>query len=1022
MRTAQPRLPAGERTGERSRLARRLRRVLRGEVLFDAGSIGRYATDASVGQVEPLGVVLPADEADVAAVLELARELHVPVLPRGAGTSRFGQAIGEALVLDLSRHLDRIVTLDLDARTVEVQPGVILGRLNARLAPAGLWFPIDPCSGDQATIGGMAGNDAWGVRSIVHGTMVRQVQGIDALLADGTDEHFGPFGVRAVRPIRSARTGALVSRLFEIAGRERDEIGRAWPEVARVAGGYRLDAFHPIAGLRYTDDGSVNLAHLLVGSQGTLAHFRRLHLRLEPLPAHRVLAVWRFPSVTAAAGAAQAAAGLGPSALELLDAAALQWLRRDPLLRPAVELALGGARTGAALLLEFSGEAHAPLQRQVRALAELAADLGFPGAVVEVPGAAQQQLWALHRAAAGSVPPGARVCGPAGLLDDCAVPVDRLGEYVGTIEELIARRGMSGVWNGQAGAGMLQLRLLGDCRGARTQSATVSGILAEASALVGRLRGSPYGGRAGHGAGSGGSAFGPGLARAFAEVKALFDPLGLMNPGKIVPGAVTQPLREYPTHVPVSTALDWRMAAGAPTRSFDGAALAPETSPGAALACAATLCDGNGRCRALGTGDAMCPSFRVTRDERDAPRGRADTVRLALAGRFGSRGLASDEVADAMALCVGCKACSRECPNGVDVARMRIEALASRAAVGGLTAGERLLASLPQRAPMASRLAWLSNLLVRVPGMAALAERRFGLARRPWPTWRRDTFLRKRVHTQGPSGQVPEPSPAREVALFADCLHNHFDPGVLHAAVRVLGAAGLRAMPVLPAPGDAHPARPLCCGRSWLVNGLVDRARAEAQRTLAALAPLVERGIPVVGIEPSCMLTMRDEYRSLGLGEAAQRVAGGALLLEELLVRERAEGRPGPEPGPVPWKRALLHAHCHQDALDATGALRQVLGWIPGLEIAQAPAGCCGMGDGFGYQAARHEVSMQIAELGLLPAVRSVGADAVVVSNGFGCRRQIADGAARDAVHLARVLEAALAPPRAPGARGAPSA
>lgn len=1022
MRTAQPRLPARERTGERSRLARRLRRVLRGEVLFDAGSVGRYATDASVGQVEPLGVVVPADEADVAAVLELARELHVPVLPRGAGTSRFGQAIGEALVLDLSRHLDRIVALDLDARTVEVQPGVILGRLNARLAPTGFWFPVDPCSGDQATIGGMAGNDAWGVRSIVHGTMVHQVQGIDALLVDGTDEHFGPFGVRAVRPMRSARTGALVSRLFEIAGRERDEIGRAWPEVARVAGGYRLDAFHPVAGLRYTDDGSVNLAHLLVGSQGTLAHFRRLHLRLEPLPAHRVLAVWRFPSVAAAAGAAQAAAGLGPSAVELLDGAALQWLRRDPLLRPAVELVLGG-RTSAALLLEFSGEAHAPLQRQLRALAELAADLGFPGAVVEALGASQQeQLWALHRAAAASVPPEVRVCGPAGLLDDCAVPVGRLGEYVGTIEELIARRGMSGVWHGQAGAGILQLRLLGDCGRARTQSAAVSAILAEASALVGRLRGSPNGGRAGHGSGSGGSAFGPALARAFAEVKALFDPLGLMNPGKIAPGALTQPVRECPTRVPASTALDWRMAAGAPTRSCDRAGLAPDVSPGAALACAATLCDGNGRCRALGAGDAMCPSFRVTRDERDAPRGRANTVRLALAGRFGPRGLASDEVADAMALCVGCKACSRECPGGVDVARMRIEALASRAAVGGLTEGERLLASLPRRAPMASRLAWLSNLLVRVPGMAALAERRFGLARRPWPIWRRDTFLRSQGRTQEVPGQDPGPSPAREVALFADCLHNHFDPDALRAAARVLGALGLRVVPALPLPDDAHPARPLCCGRSWLVNGLVDRARAEAQRTLAALAPLVERGIPVVGIEPSCMLTMRDEYRSLGLGEAAQRVADGALLLEELLVRERAEGRPGPEPGPVPWQRALLHAHCHQDALDATGALRQVLAWIPGLEIAKAPAGCCGMGDGFGYQAAGHEVSMQIAELGLLPAVRSAGADAVVVSNGFGCRRQIADGAGRDAVHLARVLEAALAPPRASGGRGAPAA
>ena len=973
------------RPGERSRLAQRLRRVIRGEVLFDAAARGRYATDASIYRVEPLGVVVPVDEADLLAALELARELGVPVVPRGAGSSQRGQALGPGLVIDTSRHLNRVLAFDPAARTVEVQPGIVLDRLNAQLAPAGLWFPVDVCSSAQATLGGMAGNNASGVRSVVHGNMVHNVLGIDAILADGTVEHFGPFGVGATRALRSARTSAMVSRLFQIAAREREEIERVWPRLLRRVGGYNLDVFHPVSVRPYTEDGSVNLAHLLVGSEGTLAHFRRLHLRLAPLPAHRLMAALRFPALSAAAAAVPEIAALGPSAVELLDASMLTPLRGVRALRPLAETLLAG-RPAALLLVEFSGDERGPLLRQLRALEEVVAGPGRAATFLEVADPGRQRLvWALHRAAIEAALVGAGPRRPVSFVDECAVPLAHLAEYVEAMEETMRRHRVGGAWHGRASAGALGLRPLLDLRAG--EAAKMRPIAEEAAALVRRFGGAFSGGQ---GDGLAGSEwierdFGPRLARAFEEVKALFDPQGLMNPGRIVrPG-------------PMDDVSRMRIVPG------------PARVPADAVEAAVAACDGNGRCRALDAG-AMCPSYRITLDERDSPRGRVNTLRLALEGRFGPEGAGADEVARAMALCVSCKACRSECPSSVDVARLKIEALSHRTQL--LSRGERLFASLPAWAPLASRLPWLPNLRDRVPGMAALSARLLGLARRPLPRWRRDTFLRtwprpaKGGHGPGARGA----DGGRRVVLFADCFGNHFEPEGLHAAVRVLEAAGLRVEAARPAPGDPQPGRPLCCGRSYLSAGLVDRARAEAARTVAALAPLVEQGAGVVGLEPACLLTMRDEFRWLGLGDAAQALAGRVQLFEEFLVRERAAQRPLPEFVRSPWQRALLHAHCHQQAFDAVPEVAQVLSWVPGLEVAAAPAGCCGMGDGFGYRAEGHRPSMRMGELGLLPAVRDADASTVIVSDGFGCRRQIADGAQRDAVHVARVLEAALPP------------
>ncbi len=981
---------------ERSRLAQRLRRVLKGEVLFDRASRGRYGGDASIYQIEPVGVVVPADEADAAAALDLAREERVPVLARGAGTSQGGQAVGAALVIDHSRHLNRIIGFDRESMTIEVQPGLVLDELNAWLAPHGLWFPVDVASSAQATLGGMAGNNACGARSIVYGNMVHNVLGIEAILSDGTQEFFGPFGVGAKRPMASARSAALVSRLFEIGARERAEIERVWPTLQRRVGGYNLDVFNPRSERPYTADGSVNLAHLLVGSEGTLAYFKRLVLQLAPLPAAKVLAAVNYPSLRAAADGAQHLVGLGPSAVELIDRTMIEPLRADPAWAPTIDALLserGGRTTQALLLVEFSGQERAPLLRKLVRLGELVADLGLPGAVSELTDEARQTaVWRVRRLALNRLMASKGDGKPVSFIEDCAVPLQHLGEYAERLSEVFRRHGVSGTWYGHASVGTLHVRPMLDLR--RGDATKMRAIAEEAAALMRRYKGA-FSGE--HGDGVARSEwvrwqFGERLTHAFEEIKDLFDPLGLMNPGKIVrapkmddatlfrfaPGYATQPL---------DTALDWS------AWDVDGEA-------GAGFAKAVEMCDNNGYCRKFDAG-TMCPSYRVTRDEKHLTRGRANTLRLALSGRLGADGLRSSALREAMALCISCKGCRRECPSSVDMARMKIEYLHQSRGTHKPSLRERLIAYLPHYAPWLARMPWLPNLRNRLPGLPWLGERIAGLsAQRSLPRWHRDR-LSSLQHRADAAGS--------EVVLWADTFNRYFEPANLHAAHRVLEAAGYRVTLAAPRADDAAPQRPLCCGRTFLATGLVDQARHEAQRTLAALSDAVARGAVVVGLEPACLLTMRDEFLVLGLGEAAERLAGRALLFEEFLAREHAAGRLQLALQPLPQRHALLHGHCHQQAFDTMGAVRSVLGLVPQLAVTTIEAGCCGMAGAFGYEAEHHAISMKMAESRLLPAVRQAGADTLLVADGTSCRHQIADATQRRAVHVAQVLERALA-------------
>jgi FAD/FMN-containing dehydrogenase/Fe-S oxidoreductase len=986
-------------------LEHRLRREISGDVRFDRFTRGRYATDASHYQMMPLGVVAPRSAAEAERAIALARADGVTVLPRGGGTSQSGQTVNHSLVIDCSKYLNRILDLDAERRRCVVEPGIVLDDLNRQLKPHGLWFPVDISTASRATIGGMTGNNSCGARSLRYGVTRDNVLSIDAVLADGSAAHFGPVAAGLSDLPAGSPLRPLAEDLLAIGVRESDEIAARFPKVQRRVGGYNLDALAPNAPVH-------NLAHLLVGSEGTLGFSTRIELKLWPLMGRRAVGACHFARFYDAMDAAQHIVRLAPIAVELVDSTMIALARDIDMFRPTVNAVVRG-EPEAVLLVEFAEEEWEENLRRMKRLETLIGDLGYAwgntgskwGGVIEVLDPKLQAAITNVRTAGLNIMMSMKDEGkPVSFVEDCAVPLAHLAEYTQRLTQVFERHGTRGTWYAHASVGCLHVRPVLNLRQDKDKQA-MREIAEEAFAFVREYKGSHSGE---HGDGLVRSEFhevmfGSRLVHAFEEVKDRFDPGHLFNPGKIVRAPKFDDrtyFRYGPGYrgEPVTAAFDWSAYPG----------------QGGGFQGAVEMCNNNGACRAL-DGGIMCPSYRVTRDERDVTRGRANTLRLAVTGQLGPGALTSDEMAETMKLCVSCKGCRRECPTGVDMAKMKIEVLAARAATHGLSLHSRLVGWLPRYAPVAARLPWLLNLRDALPGAAALSERiaQFS-ARRTLPRWRRDWFRdpRPAVPTPGsvssPYGRrdTHEGAETREVVLFADTFNRYFEPENLHAAMKVLHAGGYRVEVATPADGSR---RPLCCGRTFLAVGRVDEARCEAERTLAALAPLAEHGVPVVGLEPSCIFTFRDEIPALMRDERTRPVADSAVLFEEFLAREAGSGRLTlplkPRPG-----RALLHGHCHQKAFGAIGAVETALRLVPDLQVETIESSCCGMAGSFGYHAETIDVSLAMGELSLLPAVRKAPADAVVVADGTSCRHQIRDGASRDAVHVARVLADSLAP------------
>lgn len=928
----------------------KLQKRIEGDVLTGIFDRGRYATDASIYQIMPRAVVVPKSWTDVEAAFEFSKMEGIPFLPRGGGTSQSGQTVNDALVVDFSKHLNRVLGYDHENGTVEVEPGLVLDDLNRSLKKDNVWFPVDVSTASRATLGGMAANNSCGSRSIRYGKMSDNVISIEAMLSDQLVQQFG----------EGSPNSQLTDKLVTIASSVADHIEERFPKVSRRVGGYNIDE------LIKRDP---NFAHLLVGSEGTLGITKSLKLKLSPTLKTKRLGVCHFPTFHAAMDAAQHIVKLGPVAVELVDHNMIRLGRDIPQFRPIVDEFVRG-EPEALLLVEFA-ESPKENARRLKALDDLMAELGFrwgdsgkqDGGVVDAEDPAfQARIWGVRAQGLNIMMSMRTDEKPVSFVEDCAVPLEHLAEFTDRLTAVFRKHGTDGTWYAHASVGLLHVRPVLNLRkdlGAKQMRA----IAEEAFDMVSEFKGSHSGE---HGDGIVRSEFhekmyGREIVDAFEKVKDLFDPQGILNPGKIIraPKMDNRELFRWPPdyeHVPQETAFDWGDWP-------DG------------LIGAVEMCNNNGACR-KSAGGVMCPSYRATRNEKDLTRGRANTLRNALTGRLGKDAFASDEMAETMKLCVSCKACKSECPMSVDMAKMKVEVQAARVAKHGLSLRERVIANLPKLAPLAAKFPAIANLPSQLPG---LTERVAGIS----------------SNRNLPKFTKPfEMAGDGDVLIFADTFNRHFEPETLHAAKRVMERSGKQVC--VAGDGKAN----LCCGRTYLSAGLVDKARDEMKRATDTFRSAIENGKTIVGLEPSCVLTFRDE--AVNLIDGWTEEMGNQILTFSEFIHKNPIAEIEPRSG-----KALIHGHCHQKAFGIANKTVQMVNEIPEMQAELIDSSCCGMAGPFGYQKETDDVSRQMGELTLAPAIRNAPDNTVIIADGFSCRCQIKDLTGRNAIHSAVLMDQA---------------
>lgn len=942
-----------EKTGQAAeRLHDALDGKLDGYLRTDEASRALWSTDASIYLRKPVGVVVARSEEDVKLALAAARNAGLSITPRGTGTSLAGQATAPGLALDVS-EMNGVVRIDLEGRSCVVEPGLVQGELNAMVEPHGLVFGADTSTSDVATLGGMVGNNSAGMRSLVYGTTADQILGLRCVLASGEPVKLRPLPRQEAerRANGDDADARLLRGAMEIGERYEREIKRRFPRMIRRVSGYGLDAL--------IDPETVDLTRLVCGSEGTLAVITRAEFLLQELPEARALASFQFDSLTAAARATVELLKEDPSGVELLDDVAINRARENPAYRDSTRFVRGAPK--ALLLVEWSG-AERELDERFGKLDELADRVG---AGVAVPLRSKVEMAQTVKLRKSTLP---LLLGttdkekPVAFVEDAAVPPERLEEFVRRFEEIVTENDTWACFYGHASVGTLHVRPALDTSDPEGV-ARMRHIADEVADLVVDCGGSISGE---HGDGLSRSEYlekmyGPEIMRAFAEVKRLFDPQGMLNPGVILdPKPMDTQLRIGPgrQRLPIKTNLDFSNQGG--------------------FAKAVELCNGSGLCRKK-TGGTMCPSYMVTLDEQDTTRARANMLRSVIEGTLPPEELTGQRMREVMDLCVGCKACKTECPSRVDVASMKTEVLYQTGKKHGFSMRQKAAGNIRKQLALASRFPALYNGVAGAKfsrRMAAL----FGIdPRRELPKVTDRPFSRR-------FPDLPQGGGPAEVALFNDTWNEYQRPEVGEGAVRLFAAAGVR----------VHLPEVVCCGRPMLSEGLIDEARENARRNLEILAPMLEWGIPLVGLEPSCILTMRDDYRKLLPGdERVEKLAEATRLFEEALLELDAE-LPLREGPPV-----LLHGHCHQKALVGTGPTEEALGLAADVEVVDS--GCCGMAGLFGYEKGHYEVSMKMGERRLFPAVREAG-ERVVVAPGTSCREQILDGTDRRALHPAEYL------------------
>jgi FAD/FMN-containing dehydrogenase/Fe-S oxidoreductase len=959
-----------------SELGEALRLAMAGQVREDAYTRHLFSRDASMYSIEPLAVVFPRDAADVAAAVAVCAERRVPMLPRGAGTSLAGQTVGRAVIIDTSRHMDAILELDAEAGIARVQPGVVQDDLNRAAARHGLLFGPDTSTSNRATVGGMIGNNSAGSGSVQYGMTIDHVRSLDVVLSDAATATLEPLSSAelARRATADTREGRILARLPAIVEERRAAIEAGFPPYWRRAGGYRLDR---LAGATDYD-----LARFVVGSEGTLVVVTEATVGLVPLPRARAIAVGHFTSTAAAIAATEDALTVAPSQVELIDRTILD-LSRQKIEYAALSSILEG-EPGALLFVTVNGDTPAEAAAGVERLADLWKRHGHGYHTLHASTAAQQTaLLKVRSAGLGLLmAAGEGTRRPVAFIEDTAVDPARLPEYTERFAAVLARHGLVAGFYGHCSVGCLHIRPFMDLT-QPAQVTTMRAVAEEVRALVAEFRGANS---SEHGDGLARSEFnrrifGDELYEAMREVKRLFDPDLLMNPGKIVDAPpMTESIRDValPPVRPLPTRLSF-----AATGDMRGAA---------------DRCMNIGVCRKGSTG-VMCPSYMATREEEHSTRGRANALVMALSQPDPRAALGDERLHDILELCLECKACKSECPLGVDMASMKSEFLFQYQGIHGVPRRARFFAAARRLNRVGATMAPLSNLVWALPGARAAMERTLGVSRRrPLPRFQRRTLLR--WFARRPTRPA---ATLGRVVMLADSFTTFTEPGVGIAAVELLEMAGWQVELV----GDR------CCGRAAISKGMLNDAVHQAQAMTARLIGLARQGVTVVGVEPSCILTLTEEHLALQPdSDDAKVVAGQVRLVDDLVLEAIDAGHLRLDPAsPVAGRRILFHGHCHQKALVGTAATVQMLSRIPGATVVEVDAGCCGMAGSFGFEAEHYDLSMQIGGMRLFPAVNAEAGDSLIAATGVSCRQQIAHGTGREARHPVELIRDAVLVP-----------
>ena len=946
---------------------RDLRSKVRGNVSFDRVTRGIYSTDASIYRIDPVAVFTPLDEEDVAAAVKTAAEHKISILCRGGGTSLAGQTVGASLVIDFSKHMNRILEVNVEERWARVQPGVVRDELNIAIAGHGLYYAIDPATANRANVGGMIANNSSGTKSIVYGKAVDHTLETKVLLTDGTVLALKEMSPEeyASRCEGSGREAALYSGFKEVVDANRDEIEARFPKIMRRVAGYNLDEFI------HTD--RWNLSKVFSGSEGTLATLLEAKIKLEPIPKCTSVAVAHFAELLEAIRAVEPILAHGPSAVEILDRTVLELARKNLTAAPLCGFIEGDP--AAVLIVEFFGDS----EEEVRTKAErMTADIRGKGMGYSFPlfmeAAEKKTVWDLRKSGLGLMLglKGERT--PIPFIEDAALPVPVLPEYIEKVLKICKDLDTEVAMYAHASVGLIHVRPILNLRSQDDIDRMKK--IADSAFELAKGYGGSWSGE--HGDGLVRSPFleryfGPRIYEAFREVKRLFDPEGLMNPGKIIdPPPMDRNLRYGVDYKEQEFPTEFRY------REYGDFGAAVE------------LCTGVGACRKSGLG-TMCPSYMATREEEHSTRGRANALRLAMTGRLGPEGMTSDGLYEVLDLCLSCKGCKSECPSNVDMAKLKSEFLQRYHDAHGLTRRDRLIGTSAEMAERFSgwKAPWV-NAVQSFGPFKKLVESLTGFdSRRRLPTYASQPLMSWYGRRSNGSN-----SSDRKVVLFADTYANFHEPNVGRAALELLESCGYEVQVV----------RPGCCQRPRISHGLLREAKREGMKTVLGLDTYLKQGLKVVVCEPSCASALNDDWPDLVEDDAlGERLKGGVQMIDVFLAREIDSGNLTCE-FTSPHKKILIHGHCHQKALYGTAAMKKVLAKVPGLEVSEVDSGCCGMAGSFGYEKEHYNISRTIAEDRLLPAIRNLDSDTQVVACGFSCRHQIADFADRNAVHWVETL------------------